>query len=128
MPIFLWNPISISLLSQLILAVVIACYFAWNVWSEWKRDVSRSLTAWLFVGFLSFSLFLLCGFLKAVLHPDFQAFVLPWASIPGAVAIISVCALAYRFSSYWRRTNSIIQLAFCPPPCGKIFSSHRRYR
>lgn len=97
MPIFLWNPISISLLSQLILAVVIACYFAWNVWSEWKRGVSRGLTAWLFVGFLSFSLFLLCGFLKAVLHPDFQAFVLPWASIPGVLAIISVCALAYRF-------------------------------
>lgn len=97
MPVFLWNPISISLLSQLILASVITSYFAYNAVRNRNEQTIRAPSLWLFIVFLSFNLYLFCNFLKSVLHPDFQAFVLPWPSIPGAVAVISVCILAYLF-------------------------------
>lgn len=95
----LWNPFSINYLVQLILVSMMAVYFSVRVRADVKSGKVVAVTGSLLITFAALFVNMLLQFLRVTVHPDQTAYVLPWISPVGAVALCGFVQFAYRFST-----------------------------
>jgi len=99
MPKLLWTPLSISYLAQLILVTVIAGYFLLSA-IRLRRSRGAALpTTMLAITFAGLGLHILARLLGATLEYGFHVYPEPWATLPGAVALLAYLGFAYSFPS-----------------------------
>lgn len=92
-----WNPISINMLIEIILASLIAIYFTFRFFSSlWKKKVSRT-DFFLFITFVSAFLGILLQFLPYSLHPYYANYAMPWISVPAVCALAGFILFSFNF-------------------------------
>jgi signal transduction histidine kinase len=97
MPILLWNPISVTYLTQVMLVAVIAASLVRTTDARLQSPADRRLTTLLRLSFGFYAAYTVLAFLGVALHPAQQVFVEPLISVMPTASIALFLQFAHRF-------------------------------